>query len=458
MLLFWVFNPVPGTAQKESGELSYSKFIEYVEQYHPVTVQAGIVAETGALEIRKARGEFDPVVSSEISQKQFDGKTYYDLSSHQLKIPTWFGIEGKAGFESNDGVFLNPENSTTTSGLWYAGISVPVGQGLFIDKRRAMLRQAKEYSKASEAERQLMINNLLLDASNAYWNWYIAAREVSIYSEGVQLARERLEATKKGAKVGDRPTIDTLEANIQWQNRQIRLEQAQLNFNKSTLDLSTFLWWKNNTPLELSESTRPQQETPDVYNGLAAFGFDIDSLNMSHPLLVRQQRQLAVLEIERQLKAEMLKPRLNLSYTPLVQANGDNPLTQYSSNNYTWGLNFSIPLLLRQERAELQQTKLKIEAMEQTVNQRSYELFNTASAYLIEVQNLQGQIELYKTNVESYRKLLEAEQKKSAIGESSLFLVNAREVSYLDAQMKLSELTAKQQQALAGLKWAVAKW
>lgn len=444
-------------AQKDSGELNYETFLNYVKQYHPIAIQANIIAKTGALEVLKARGSFDPLASSEVKQKYFDGTTYYDLNKHQLKIPTWFGIEGKAGFENNTGVFLNPENYTK-SGLWYAGITAPIGQGLFIDKRRAMLKQAKEFSKLSEAEQKLMINNLLLDASYAYWSWYTSYREVRISEEGLQLAADRLDATKKWAVAGDRPFIDTLEANIQFLNRTISLEQAELNFNKNTFELNTFLWWENSIPLQLGDSVIPQKEMPDALSAVSLLEAGIDSINISHPIIGQQQRQLAILSIERRLKAEMLKPQLNLSYTPLAKASGDNPFTQYSINNYTWGLNFNIPIFLRKERAELHQTSLKMKAIEQKTAQKSYELYNKAKAYLVEINNLQRQITLYENNVESYRKLLAAERQKLSIGESSLFLVNSREQSYLNAQMKLVEIAAKQQQALAGLKWAVAVW
>lgn len=459
-LLFFLcslFFSLSSFAQEKENELTYDEFIGYVKNYHPITIQAKNVSEIGNLEIRKARGSFDPLATSEVKQKYFDGVNYYNLNQHQLKIPTWFGVEGKAGFENNTGEYLNPEHYTK-SGLWYAGISVPIGQGLFIDKRRAVLKQAKEYSKLSKAEQQLIINNLLLEASYAYWNWYISAREVIIYTEGTELATERLNATKKWATAGDRPFIDTLEASIQLQNRQISLEQAQLNYNKRLLELSTFLWGKNNTPLEVADSTQPQNTVPDVYKVLTTLETGIDSLNANHPILAQQQIQLSILSVERRLKAEMLKPQLDLSYTPLAEAVGNNPFNQYSLNNYTWGLNFSIPIFLRKERAELQQTKLKINSLQQKTDLKAYELLNKAKAYLVEVNNLQRQIVLYETNVESYRKLLEAEQRKLSIGESSLFLLNSREQNYLNAQMKLAEVITKQQQAFAGFRWALAKW
>ncbi|MBL0101684.1 MAG: hypothetical protein IPP49_17985 [Saprospiraceae bacterium] len=104
--------------------------------------QARLQPEFAAAEWLKAKGGFDPSLSGNVSQKYYDGKDYYSLFSGELKIPTAIGADVKTGFEQNRGSFLGPENATPTGGLYYAGISMPLGQGLIIDERRAALRSA----------------------------------------------------------------------------------------------------------------------------------------------------------------------------------------------------------------------------------------------------------------------------------------------------------------------------
>ena len=48
--------------------------------------------------------------------------------------------------------------------------------------------------------------------------------------------------------------------------------------------------------------------------------------------------------------------------------------------------------------------------------------------------------------MKDYSKLLEGEKKRFFGGESSLFMVNARELGYLNSQIKLTELIAKTHQ------------
>ncbi|MDZ7846574.1 MAG: TolC family protein [Owenweeksia sp.] len=145
-----------------------------------------------------------------------------------FKVPTWLGLELNGGYEQNQGVLLNPEHSTPGNGLWYAGLSLALGQGLFIDERRAGLQQAQIYSQATETQRQQMLNTLLYKAGVAYWAWFESYNQLRVYQEALELTKTRLAAVRQGALLGDRAAIDTLEAGIQFQNRMLALEQAQL--------------------------------------------------------------------------------------------------------------------------------------------------------------------------------------------------------------------------------------
>ena len=90
-----------------------------------------------------ARGGFDPKIEVDYDKKQFKDNQYYSILNSSFKIPTWYGIELKAGFDNSEGIYVNPENTLPNSGLTSLGISVPLGQGLFINQRMADLRKAK---------------------------------------------------------------------------------------------------------------------------------------------------------------------------------------------------------------------------------------------------------------------------------------------------------------------------
>ena len=58
-----------------------------------------------------------------------------------------------------------------------------------------------------------------------------------------------------------------------------------------------------------------------------------------------------------------------------------------------------------------------------------------------------NQANLYAKTVKDYLQLLNGEKQKFEAGESSLFKVNARELGYINTQLKYIELIAKNQKA-----------
>lgn len=436
-------------AQDSAKVFEYSAYLNHVKLFHPMAKQAQLQLEKGEANLLKSRGGFDPKLGSDLEQKYFKGSQYYSLFNSGLKIPTWYGLEFGAGFEQNTGVNLNPENNTPQSGLLYAGVSISIGKGLLIDERRFALKQAKIFNAAAKSEQMSMLNDLLNQAGKAYWDWYLAYNQTLVFKEAYGVAIQRFEAVKQGAMLGDRPYVDTLEAGIQLQERRMSLGQANLEFKNKSLMLSVFLWFENETPLELESNTVPMQVLSYTSNAEALKGLSnqIDSLVLTHPEMQLYRYKLDGLGLEKKLKQEQVKPTLNLKYNPLLSGNNGQTFN-YSTNNYTWGVGISMPVFLRKERGDLKLMEIKIQETELASIQKNLELNNKAQANINECYLSADQLLLYTETVKQYAQLLEAERQIFSGGESSLFMINAREIGYLNAQIKWIELQVKNQKAI----------
>jgi hypothetical protein len=262
LLLLLIFSSSMLFAQVNREEvntiLSLEAFVQGVKTEHPLAKQARLQEQFGEAEVRSARGFFDPKTYADLSQKYFKEDQYYSLFEGGVKVPTWFGIEFMGGYEENEGVFLNPENNVPNNGLYFAGVSVPIGQGLFIDQRRAALRTAQVFAQSTVASQQFLLNQLLMDAVEAYWAWFQAYHQRKVFEEALNVAQIRLEAVKQGARLGDRPNIDTLEAGIQVQDRMLSLQEANLIYQNARAQLNVFLWADGLIPLELDTNTIPR--------------------------------------------------------------------------------------------------------------------------------------------------------------------------------------------------------
>lgn len=444
-------------AQEDSLHiLNYENFLTKVREHHPMARIASIQAETGQAQLQYTRGGFDPKAFIKTGEKYFDGKQYYSLNQGGFKIPTWFGMELLAAYENNDGLYLNPEHNTPNAGLYYAGVSLPLGKGLFIDQRRAELRKAQIYTEITELEKRLMLNDLFYEAGKAYWEWYRAYHQVIIYREALELSKTRLEAVKQSVVLGDRPAMDTLENGIQVQNRKLSLQEAELELKNTEAKISIYLWDEGFIPLEPAKGTIPEDLKISISTKSHEYG-NLDSLTGLHPELNQYQAKLKSLEIERRWKIEQLKPQLNLKYNALNAPVNDNPFAGYSINNYTWGLEFSMPLFLRKERGGLNLTKLKMEQTQLMTSNKMVSLKYKIQAAVNEWETLNEQIKLYQGTVTDYQKLLNGERQLFQVGESSVFMVNSRELGYINARIKLIDLIGKQQKAELGIDYALGR-
>ena len=154
------------------------------------------------------------------------------------------------------------------------------------------------------------------------------------------------------------------------------------------------------------------------------------------------------------MKAEKIKPKLNLNYNFLSEPVGDNFLNNVSSQNYKWGIEFSLPIFLREQRGNLQLAKYKIENTTFGQRQKQLEIENKVLSYFNEHVALRKQVDIYRDAVSNYSSLLEGERIKFNIGESSLFLVNSRESSLIEARLKAIALVSKYNISSAGIDYA----
>lgn len=449
VFLFFLVSMVIPSFSWTQTVLSFDRFMNLVKTYHPIAAQANLRLEVGEAAVRASRGGFDPQLFTDLGQKYFDNDQYYSILDAGLKVPTWFGVELYTGYEQTTGVNLNPERKTPNAGLVYAGISLPVGQGLFMDQRRADLRQAQLFESITKEEQRIHLNNLLLRAGDAYWDWFTSYEVVSVFDDALRLAEERFEGVRQNALLGDVAIIDTVEAFIQVQQRRIGLQEARLQFQNQSERLSVFLWGDGAVPLELEEGVLPQSEEDTrkfIMNEFAQE--EIDSLISSHPLISKNQLFLKQLDIERRLKAEQLKPVFNLKYNAINEAISDNIITGYSINNYNWGLQFHMPIFVRRGRGELKLTKLKIQDAELDLSHDLAEIEMLVNTALNTWRTSTTQVSLYSDAVDGMDELLRGERRKFEVGESSLFLVNAREESYISGRIELAQMIAKNQKSI----------
>ena len=452
---------IAANGQDSLKKLSASQVMEIVKLYHPIAKQADILIENAKADITVAKGLFDPVLQHETAQKTFDGTAYYYYNRPALSIPTWFGVEITAGLEYLSGNRTDPEE--TKGRTSYLGISVPLAKNLLMDKRRAALQAAKIFRTLSEAEKRTILNDLLFDAMKSYWNWVQQYQVFKILSAVVTVNEKRVALVNTAYRLGERPAIDTTEALVQLQNFELLKKQAWLDFQNTSLELSVYLWTENAEPYNLPDDIIPGEDL-QVLNINTAPIPDLNTLLddalKNHPELVQYNYKLAMLDIEKKLKFQELLPTANFRYNQLgkgydILKNATGPLFE---NNFQYGLSLGIPLRLSKGRGEYRKAKLKITETQLQQNHKQLQVENKVKSYFNEMLTLKSQLVLQESAYKNYLALQKGEELRFQAGESSLFLINARESKTLEALQKIQELKVKYFKAVAALQWSTGTW
>lgn len=414
--------------------MTLDEYLGYVKQFHPTVKQANLQVSQSQAAIMQARGGFDPKIEVDYVTKQFKSKEYYTILNSAFKIPTWYGIEVKGAFDRNQGAFINPEDNLPPNGLTSLGISIPLGQGLFINQRMASLRQAKIFNTLTTAERDLEIVTILSEAAKSYFNWYRNYTEYKLYETFFNNATIRFKGIRGLITGGDKPAIDSVEAGIIVKNRKLNLEQARIKVIKSGLELSNFLWLENNIPFELQPNIIPEENLENsIDQTLKINGFNDINVD-NHPKIIALQNKVKILEIEKNLKGDMLKPRIDFNYNYLAQ----NPVVaqDFNNDNYKYGLSFSYPLFTRKERGSFRIAKFKLENAILDFKFENVALKNKISTQIQEVSSLKEQIKIASELETDFETMLKSEERLFFFGESSIFLINTRENSLLSSSLQ----------------------
>lgn len=420
--------------------LKFEDYIQMVKIWHPIAIQATLVNQQGEAQFMGSKGSNDPKLIAENEQKNFGGSDYYNLQKYGLKIPTRSGVSFQGGFENNAGDYLNPADYTPDEGLYYAGVEIKLGNGLFTDQRRAAIQQAEIFASKSEQEQLLMLNNLVLDAGKVYWDWLESKNNLDVFEDALEVAEQRYDAVKLNAELGERPSNDTLEAKIQFQTRKVQYQQALLNYANMKALVQVYLWQDGTVPLILDEQAIPiRTKKEDSYT-------PTENYLASHPELGIKQLEIQSTTVDLKLKREEFKPELNIKYDLLSSNYSDQ--TQWNlTENYRAGIEFSMPLFLRKARGETKVYKYKISQKELQLQYKQAEIIYKVTRAENELQAYQEIVLIQNQSVNDYQSLLNGERTLFDLGESSLFMVNSREMQYIQSQVKLNEIQKKMNQS-----------
>lgn len=212
---------------------------------------------------------------------------------------------------SSDNQFntLNPQYPSLMTLTW----TQPLFRNLLYDDARHHIEVAKKNQALSDAQFRQRVTEVVTQAVDAYWDLVVAARNLDVQLEAVDLARRQVESNERMVNQGLLAPIDVTEAETQLDNFEQNAYSAQESLTRAENGLKTLmlgdrlapLWWKAivpETPLNLAA---PSVEVAEAVSAAVAQRPEVEQIKISR----------AINDADERYYREQTKPQVDLIAT-----------------------------------------------------------------------------------------------------------------------------------------------
>ena len=424
---------VLGFVQAPGAPLLLDEVLQSTERYHPILLAQITERSMAEGKVLGTQGAFDTKLTASAGTNSLG---YYKTRTSGGGISQPFrrtGGEVFGGYKRGLGNFepWKEGQLTLSGGEWAGGIRLPLLRDRSIDTRRTDLQLALlglELADASILEQRLILLQL---AASRYWAWVSAGHKLSIAQDLLSLAEDRIQQVEELVGAGQVAQIEIAENQRAVLLRRSAAVSAERNLQTARLDLSLFLRDSNGNLVQAGRSRLPEFPEPE---GVSPEQVEQDLVGA---LQRRPEIAGAMLEIEQndaatRLARNQMRPEVNFTLR-FGRDQGLGSITKRGSELIA-GISLESPVQRRKARGEVAVWNAK---QEQLLYKLRYvrdkvevEVRDAASALTLALQRL----DLARAEYEIARSLATAEVDRFELGDSTLFIVNQREVAAASAR------------------------
>ncbi len=233
-----------------------------------------------------------------------------------------FSLNQNRNYTTNLFYQLNPSYTT----LFELNITHPLLKNAGVSVTRQNIIIAKKNYEKSLLDFRAQTEAVILDVVQAYWNYLYYVRAYTVKKESLRLAEDLYKQNLEMVKVGKKSPLDLVEAEAEMESRRAELIEArnQMENAKEQLQLKTGLEFVPEDPSSF-EPPKTTKSLPDLNSAL-------EYARTHNPQLLAARKQVENAEFQMKVKANALKPELNLQLSlSTIGRAGDRVL--YKNNN-----------------------------------------------------------------------------------------------------------------------------
>ncbi len=435
-------------AQAPRGPLLLEDVLQSAEASYPVllaAIQERAMAEGKAL---SAEGAFDTKLGIGSDMNQFGFyKNRINGAKIEQPLADWGG-EVFGGYKRGLGNFGPWEQDllTLSRGEWSGGVRLPLLRNRETDQRRTDLLLARLSIELASASIEKQRLKLLEAASKFYWEWVSAGQKLGVAEALLMIAEDRIRQVEEQVEEGAIAAIEIADNQRAVLERRAAVVSAERALQNATFELSLFYRDDRGQPLMVDRARVPEFPQP-----LSVSPPQIES-DLDRALELRPEIAGTLVELQQNnaslaLAKNQLLPEVDFT-AQYGRDSGVGSITKRGSELIA-GVTLRSPFQRRKAKGMVALQEAKLTQLDQKLrfarNRIEVEVRDAASALEAALQRL----ELSRAELEVAQRLAQAERERFELGDSTLFIVNLRELSAAGARLKVLTALAESHKALA---------
>ena len=448
--------PPPAMPKADSTALSLEEVLASVERHYPplrAALQDLPIAEADYL---AAQGRFDLVLRSIIDSNNFG---YYESRRFDLwaeQPTTLWGATFFSGYQVSGGSFPDYDGKFQTNGAgeYRAGMRLPLMRDRAVDGRRADLEKSRLGRRVADLGIQQQRIAILQAATVRYWNWVFAGRRFAVAQALFDLANSRERLLEQAVEIGQLPAFEVLDNKRIIEQRRGALVQARRGIEQASFDLSLFYRDAQTQPVVPGDDRLPPAFPEPLNLDDARLRADIEEALSRRPEVGRLGAQRDQVGVDRRLAENRRLPGLDflLSYDRELGARR----VPRGPDEVRAGVAFELPLQRRTATGQEAAAQARIRQLDQRVQFQRDQIQVDVRDAVSAVRRFFEGVQVLRAEVDATKRVEDAERQRYQLGESTLFVLNQRELQTGDAQVREVAALADYHRAMALYELAIA--
>ena len=420
------FSFEPQRSEQPPATITLKDALEMAAKNDPTLLAATTDAAVARQDYLQARAAIYPTVS---------GRSEYIGSQGNGKIPT-------SRFVTNDGVHVYRE---------WGMVHQDLSPGTFM---RTNVQRASAAEAAARAKIEIARRGLAPTVTKAYYGLIVAQRKYSIAQQAVAEAQHALTISQDLERGGEVAHSDVVKSQLQLNNQQQALNDAQLAMESARLDLAVLLYRDFNEnfaivdDLDLAPALPP---LPDVENMAAR----------DNPTLAAAMQSLRAASLDITVARQAYLPTIGVDGIYGIEANaillhsidrayldlGPVPTPGYMVDAtlnipvWDWGV----------RRSKVRQAELKREQAQNDLTNTQRTLIRNLHGYYDEAQVARQQVDLLRRSVDLATESLRLNNLRYQAGEATILEVVDAQTALIQARNAYDDGMVRYRLALSNL-------